>query len=311
MAVEIGTAAGYKDLLAKLRTFLTGLAVNPWTSLRYTVGGAGLADECILRAPGLAGTDQIFVGITTFENATADYYDWRLAGFTGFNNALTFGAQPGVMQNVFMTLWNSPIPYWFVANGRRAIIVAKISTNYMMGYLGFINQYPSPNQYPYPLAVGGNFAISPEPLLTDVAWRWSTTFITANNFPMSSKWDPGGGVVPDNTSTLRLRAPNGLWKALNCGFNAAYQDADSSCIWPYMAGMANLQANLGADQSPVLPIVLHDNTPEVYGEIDGVFAVSGQARASEDLIHVGADDLLVVQNMFRTARNTYCAVKLV
>jgi hypothetical protein len=103
MAVEIGTATGYKDLLAKLRTFLTGLAVNPWTSLRYTVGGGTNPDELILRAPGLAGTDQIYVGITTFENATADYFNWRLAGFTGYNAALAFGAQPGVMQKVHLT----------------------------------------------------------------------------------------------------------------------------------------------------------------------------------------------------------------
>lgn len=311
MAVQTGTATNYKDLLSKLRTFLTGLAVNPWTSLRYTVGGGIAADELILRAPGLAGTDQIFVGITTFENATADYFNWRIAGFTGYNAALAFGAQPGVMQNVFLRLWNSPIPYWFVANGRRVVIVAKVSTNYMMGYLGFINPYPSPNQYPYPLAIGGDWAISPEPLLTDVAWRWSNTFITANNFPMSSSWDPGGGVIRANTSTLRIRRPDGTWGFMRAGSNAAYQDLDDSTIWPYMAGMANLQANLGADQSPVFPIVLHDNTPEVYGELDGVFAVSGQARASEDLIHVGADDLLMVQNIFRTGRNAYCAVKLV
>jgi hypothetical protein len=310
MAVEIGTATGYKDLLAKLRTFLTGLAVNPWTSLRYTVGGGTNPDELILRAPGLAGTDQIYVGITTFENATADYFNWRLAGFTGYNAALAFGAQPGVMQKVHLTLWNSPIPYWFVANGRRVIIVAKVSTFYMTGYLGFINQYPSPNQYPYPLIVGGNWAIDPEPALTSVSWRWSNTFFTNTNFPMSTSWDPGGGIIRANTSTLRIRKPDGTWGFMRAGSNGAYQDLDDSTIWPYMAGMANLQANLGADQSPVFPIILHDNTPEVFGELDGVYATSGQARASEDTITVGADSLLVVQNVMRTGRNTYCAVKL-
>jgi hypothetical protein len=280
--------------------------------MRYVVGGGVAPDELILRAPGLAGADQIFVGVTTFENATADYYNWRLGGFTGFNNALLFGAQPGVNQNTFLLLWNSPIPYWFVANGRRVIIVTKISTNYMMAYLGFINPYPSPNQYPYPLAIGGSFAISGEPLATDTAWRWSSTFITANNFPMSSKWDPGGGVIADNTSSLRLRKPNGIWMALNTGFNAAYQDTDNSTIWPYMAGMINLQQNLGpAAQSPLLPVILHDNTPEVYGELDGVLATSGQAIASEDIIQESGSDHLVVQNIFRTGRNSYCAVKLV
>jgi hypothetical protein len=72
-----------------------------------------------------------------------------------------------------------------------------------------------------------------------------------------------------------------------------------------------LTQNLGATQSPVLPIILHDNTPEVYGELDGVLATSGQAIASEDTLTVGADSYLVVQNVFRTGRNQYCAVKLV
>lgn len=313
MAVEIGTAANYKDLLLKLKTFLTGAPLGgaAWTQMRYATTGGGGADELILRAPGLAGADQIYVGITTFENVTADYFNWRMAGFTGFNNALAFGAQPGLMQNVFLTLWNSPIPYWFVGNGRRVIIVAKVSTSYMMGYLGFFNPYPSPNQYPYPLAVGGNWAIAPEPALMDVAWRWSNGFFTAQNFPMATIWNPGGGVIVANTSTFRIRQPNGVWGYMRTGQNGAYQDVDDSTIWPYMAGMVNLQQNLGgAAQSPLLPIILHDNTPEVYGELDGVLATSGQAIASEDIIQQGGNDHLVVQNIAQTSRNRYCAVKL-
>ena len=309
MATASGTAANYKDLLALLRTFLIG--TPGWTSLRYTVGGAGLPDECILRAPGLTGTDQIFVGITTFENVTADYFNWRLAGFTGFNGALTFGTQAGVMNNVFMTLWNSPIPYWFVANGRRVVIVAKVSTSFMMGYLGFINQYPSPNQYPYPLAIGGNFATSPEPALTDVSWRWSNAGFLNTNFPMATRYGPGGSVISTNTVSLRLRKTNGIWADLAAGPDGGYSDSDPYNIWPYMAGMVNLQQNLGATQSPVLPIILHDNTPEVYGELDGVVATSGQAIASQDTLTVGVDSYLVVQNVFRTARNQYAAVRLV
>lgn len=309
MATATGTAAGYKDLLARLRTFLTG--APGWTSLRYTVGGGVNPDECILRAPGLAGADQIFVGISTFENATADYYNWRLGGFTGFDAGLTFNNQPGVMNNVFLTLWNSPIPYWFIANGRRVVIIAKVSTSYMMGYLGFINPYPSPNQFPYPLAIGGNFASSPEPALTDVSWRWSNAGFLNTNFPMSMRWSPGGAVNPANTCTLRLRKPNGIWADLASGDSGNYTDADGYNIWPYMAGMVNLQQNLGGVQAPALPVILHDNTPEVYGELDGVVATSGQAIASEDTITVGADSYLVVQNVARTGRNQYAAVRLV
>lgn len=316
MAIEIDTATDYKDLLDRLEAFLTGVALGAeaWTTMRYTpVVGAGTS-ELILRAPGLAGTDQIFTGIQTFENATADYFNWRLGGFTGFNNALAFAAQPGVMQNVFMSLWNSPIPYWFVANGRRVVMVAKVSTNFMMMHLGFINQYASPSQYPYPLLIGGNMAWSPELNLADASWRWSTPNAVANrNFPMAtaSSGPPIGGII-DNTCSCRLRSPNGVWIKLIAGFNSAYQDLDSSNIWPYMSGMVNLQQNLGAGaQNPLLPIILHDATPEVYGELDGIYATTGQAVASEDLITEAGDDHLIVQDVSRTARNNYCAVRLV
>jgi hypothetical protein len=311
--IEIDTASDYKDLLLRLKNFASGVGMGAeaWTVMRYSApGGAGSTHELILRGPGLGATDQIFVGISTFENATADYFNWRLAGMTGFNNALAFGAQPGYMGNVFNSLWNSPIPYWFVANGRRIIIVAKISTFFVMTYLGFINQYPSPSQYPYPLLIGGNMAWSPEPALTDGSWRWSSGSVLNTNFPMAYFGSPVP--VQENSVSCRLRTPNGVWKAFWTGQNGFYNDNDASGIWPYMQGMVNLQQNLGpGNQSPLLPIILHDNIPEVYGELDGVLATSGQAIASEDLITESGDDHLVVQNVMRTGRNNYCAVRLV
>jgi hypothetical protein len=312
MAVSTGTATDYKDLLSRLRTFLTGMAVagadRPWTSLRYTVGGAGLADELILRAPGSGGTDQIFVGITTFENATADYYNWRLMGCTGYDGSLTFAGQPGVMQNVFFTLWNSPIPYTFVANGRRCVVVAQISSSWVMLYLGFINQYPSPAQYPYPLLVGGNMAWETEPAGNSTSWRWSQGDNRNHNFPFSNFVNTGGGLAV-NTMQMRLRSPAGVWLGLKTGDNGAYFDGGTN-IWPYMAGMANLQQNLGATpQSPAMPIILHDPSPEVFGELDGVVATSGQGVASGDLLSISGVDHLVVQDVFRTSRERYCAVR--
>lgn len=310
MATSTGTATDYLDLIAKFVTFVTGLGTNPWTVQRNTVG-AGPVGEVILKAPGLAGTDQIFVGIQPFANVTADYYNWRLAGFTGYNNALAFGAQAGVMQNVFLTLWNSSIPYWFIANGRRAIIVAKVSTSYVVAYLGFIHQYASPAQYPYPLFVGGNLAWETEPPANNVNWRWSLSDNHNHNFPFSNDVTIGSGIQL-NTNSARLKSPAGVWLGLKAGKDGVYQDLDASSIWPYMAGMANLQQNLGTPaQSPVLPVILHDNTPEVYGEFDGLAATSGQGIASEDTLTVGSDSWLVVQDVFRTDRNRYCAVRLV
>lgn len=310
MAAATGTATDYKNLLSLFRTFVTGMATSgadrPWVSLRYTTGGSGLADELILKATGAAGTDEIFVGISTFENVTADYYNWQLAGFTGFDNALTFANQPGVMRDVYLTLWNSPIPYTFVANARRAIIVAKISSSYMMMYLGFINQYASPVQYPYPMLVGGNLAVNTGLALTSVLWRWSVSDNTNHNFP----WSSFVNGFAANIMQLRLRSPAGIWLGLRIGDNGT---ADNTAnIWPFMSGMNNVQQNLGATaQSPAFPIILSDASPEVYGELDGIVATSGQGIASEDTLTIGSDSWMVVQDVFRTSRERYCAVRKV
>jgi hypothetical protein len=309
MPIQQDTATDYLDLLNRLVAFATGLAANPWVVMRNTLGGtiAAPTGEVILKGVGSAGTDQIFVGIQPFANSTADYYNWRLAGFTGFDNSLAWSAQPGVMQNVFLTLWNAPIPYTFVGNGRRLIVIAKISTFQMIAYLGFINQYASPAQYPYPLAIGGNLAEGQEPAGNSTAWRWSVPDNTNHNFPHSNSVNTFG--VPANTYQLRLRSPAGVWLALRAADNGSYGDFN---IWPFSGGMGNLQQNLGPTaQSPILPLILYDTTPEVYGEFDGVAATSGQNIGAEDLLTVGTDNWFVVQDVFRTTRDRYSCVRLV
>lgn len=309
MAIEQNTATDYLDLLNRLRIFLTGLGANPWTVTRNTLGGTigAPTGELMFRAPGLGGTDQIFVGIQPFANVTADYYDWRLAGYTGFDNSLSFSAQPGTMNNVFLTLWNAPIPYTFIANGRRVIILAKISTFQMIAYMGFINQYASPAQYPYPLAICGNMAHGQEPALNLTDWRWSTPDNRNHNFPHSNRVNNFG--IDANSRQLRLRSPAGVWLSLQAGDNGNYGDYN---VWPYTGGMSNLQQNLGPTaQSPILPIIMSDSTPEVYGEFDGVAATSGQNIGAEDLLTVGADNWIVVQDVFRTTRDRYCCLRLV
>jgi hypothetical protein len=314
MATASGTATDYLDLLSLFRVFVTGLAgPETWVVQRNTLGGTAGAPtgDLILKAPGLAGTDQIFVGVQPFANVTADYFNWRLGGFTGYDNALAFGAQPGVMQNVFATLWNSPIDYWFSANGRRAYIVAKISTSYILIYLGLYHAYASPAQYPLPMLIGGNLAWETELPFNSVNWRWSLSDNHNHNFPWSNKVTIGAGIQA-NTHSMRIRSPAGVWLPMAMGLDGVPTDQDAYNIWPYMAGMTNLQQNLGSPaQSPVLPIILHDATPEVYGELDGIAATSGQGIASEDILTVGSDSWLVVQDVFRTDRNRYCAVRLV
>jgi hypothetical protein len=280
----------------------------PWTSLRRVSGS-----EMIWQAPGNGGLDAIIVGAKTFFNFSADYYNWRLGGFTAYNAALPFNQQAGyiggnaqVGPSPVLTLWDSTIPYWFIANGRRVIVVAKISTVYVAAYLGFMNSYMSPGAFPYPLVVGGNMSfLSGEPGATSPTWRWSYTGGEMRNFAIPL----AGTLSADWQSQLQLRLPSGLWR----GFCCSDGEQARGQVWPnaYVDQGTNydLRPNLDGGY-PLLPVVLMDTTPNVYGELDGVKSTTGFSQSVENTITVGLVQHLVVQNVFRNTKADFFAVRL-
>lgn len=280
----------------------------PWTSKRRTAG-----TEMIWQAPGNGGLDAILVGASIFSNVGADYYNWRLGSFTAYNSGLPFNQQPGYnggpSQSVgspVLALWNSTITYWFIANGRRVIVVAKVSTVYVAAYLGFLSSYMAPGAYPAPNVVGGSLAFATEPAASSTTWRWSYAGIEARNFAIPY----GASISSDSQSSLVLRLPTGIWR----GFDCNYQDSTFGTVWPYeFVAAANYMSgwkpNLDGSYC-VFPIVLHDSTPNVYGELDGVVATTGFGNGAENTITVGQSLYLVVPNVFRSGIQDYFAAKL-
>lgn len=138
---------------------ITFVMTPPWVQQRGVSGS-----EYIWKAPGNTGADSIYVGAIAYSNAVG-YYNWRLGGSTGYTSGNTFTNQPGYVgtPGPHIPLWNSTITYWFVASGRRVVIIAKISAQYESAYLGFPIQYPTPSSWPYPLIVGGSMSFNGEP----------------------------------------------------------------------------------------------------------------------------------------------------
>lgn len=278
----------------------------PWASLRRTAGS-----EMIWKAPGNGGLDQIIVGAKTFFDAGPDYYDWRLGGFSAFNSGAPFNQQPGYVggpsqahSSPVLTLWNSTIPYWIIANGRRAIVIAKVSTVYLCAYLGFLNSYMAPGSFPYPLIVGGNLAFQTEPGSSS-SWRWSYTGAEMRNCPI-----PFNGTINfDYVSSLMLRLAMGTWR----GFDISNAESNFGQVWPYAyvdpGGSFDWRPNLDGGY-PLLPIVLVDNSPNVYGELDGIFATTGFSQAVENTITIKGIPHLVMQNVFRNTKADFFAVRL-
>jgi len=304
MPTTTGTATDYLDLLARFHTFVTGLGGGAaWTALRNT------GTEKIWSAPG-GGADQIIVGVKTFFNVGADYYNWRLGGFLAFDAGLAFENQSGYVgvyggvpaASLVLNLWNSSIPYRFYASGRRAIILAKVSTVYVTAYVGFLSSYVSPGSWPYPLVVGGSMAFTPEPGPTSASWRWSYAGAEMANFPI-----PRGLSSFPYESSLRVRIPSGAW--IGIGRAAAETRANFGKVWPY-SNIASIdwRDNLGGGYM-LLPIVLADGTPNVYGELDGVFALTGFGNGPENTVTIGGVVHYVVPNVFRADQADYFAIK--
>lgn len=276
----------------------------PWTSKRRTAG-----TEMIWQAPGNGGLDQILVGAQVFSNVSADYFNWRLGGFTAFDSALAFNMQAGyvggpgqIANSPVLPLWNSTIPYWFIANGRRVIVIAKISTVYVSCYLGFLASYMAPGSFPYPLVVAGSMAWEgAEPAANSTSWRWSFSGPEMAAFPIGRLTV----LTKDSDSVLLLRLISGVWR----GFSSA-ATMTFGAIWPYgwVSGW-DWRPDLDGGYS-LLPIVLMDGTPNVFGELEGVKAMTGFSQSVENTVTVGGVSYLVVQNTFRNTAQDYFAVRL-
>lgn len=314
MSVSTGTASDYSDLLAKLVTFvttdatLTGLGQN-WalessnTSSYTDSHGDTVINEVILKAPGLSTTEAIYIQLQAFTGTGSSgvYYNWRLRGATGYNSAQPWNAQPGASPDAFNHLWNSPIPYTFIANGQRVVVVAQIGALFESAYLGKFLPYGQPSQYPYPVMIAGTSASRQFPY-SDTTYQHTAFFDpdVAYVYWIDGSWqtfanDAGGG--PSFTRSL--------WPYIYGGYNAFHpltfeQNLDGSYpLFPVRLEMAS--STFPATGSTTPPA-------NALGELDGVFFTPGVGLTSGSTITIGGATYLVVQNVFRSAQNNFAAI---
>ena len=252
--------------------------------LRATSGGTNLAlssnvAELIVKGTGLSGGDGVFVGLQRYASSTLDWFNWSVQGFIGYVPENVFASQPGASPARGLPLWDQAIPYWFVASGRRFVVVAKVSTVYVSMYAGLALPYATPAQFPYPIMVGAT-------LPTASGTRWSDTSATHSAFPfapgsMAMRNVVGSWISPD----LHPTAPGGG------------------------AALYNYRPAPG-DSYPLRPIEINDGGPNRYAYMDSVYFVPGFSAAVEDVVQIGGTDYLMVQNVFRNGVRDFFAVRL-
>lgn len=295
-------------------------------------------DEVILEGPGLAGTDEIFVGFRTERNESVGWYNMFMAGYTGYSAGLSFFDQPGAfeikdlgsgdeqfMWTPMVPLWDTSMDYWISGSGRRFTFGVKVGTVYVGGYLGFFLPYATPSQYPYPLAVGGSL-IGPNTSDNRTSnWLYSNTNQNHGVFCM-----PGNNTTPSDPQefcgNLIIREPGGEWMPFG----------NFSGTNPITFSISNDTVNTGSSSRSVLPhatwnitskypwreavaggyvlepAVMVQATPsrQVYGELDGVYHISGFGVAPEDTLTYDSVDHIILQNAFRSSDLDFWAIAM-
>lgn len=322
-AVVTGTATDYDDLLDTVVSVLTtnaDLVANneQWVLEKDDSTAVTNERHVYLRGPGLSQSDNIYVNLRQYFNATLQNYNWEIRYATGFDTNEPLDNQIGTSVVTLtgerggprFTLANQSMGYWIIANGRRFIVVAKISSVYVSMYAGFITPYALPAEFDYPMYIAGSSCFE------NAVWSLGTN-------ELSSPWDPNG-VGNSTVDSARLRHYDGTRIDFNnfTRSTGSRNNSTSAVTWPYAwaqrANTSQINKNEVFDQNPdgsytLLPVILEtdQNDGQVYGELDGIFFIPGLGpNASEDTISIGGDNYLVVQSVHRTGPFDYAAIRL-
>jgi len=224
-------------------------------------------------------------------------------------------------------LYTNPIPYWFLGNGRRFVVVAKIGSVYESCYGGFALPFGLPSQFPYPLVIGGSAC----PWTTPADNRYSSTANDHKAF--ANPFGQYTGVIPQGvfdttsgyySSTLKVMAGTNWIMIRNLGADPLGQ-ANTNIVWPYSCSAYNYNPDAipynifstgireNVDGSyPGFPclMILSEPVNNIFGELQGVFAVPGFGGiTAEDTFTINGDTYIAFPTFYNPSRNHWMAIK--
>jgi len=269
MGYAIGTVTGgagdeaHYKVIAAIKTLAEA---NGWTTLRYDTSTAN--HELIMRSNGLSGTEQIYVGFRAYQSVASDYYNIDCATFTGFLAENTFNTQPGQRRSG-TPCHNNAVTYFLTANPQRIVGCFKVGTPvFTHFYVGKFHPYSRPGEYPAPLFCGGSFDGAAGTRFSETTYQF-----------------PYYGYLNITTSfgNAYVRTQSGAW--------TKYQH------WPFNVGDYNnnyqpYSIRPAGNHYQPFPIILYycdptTNRGRVYGELDGVYAITGFNNNVENVMQIG------------------------
>ena len=270
------------------------------------------------KSTGLAGTDDIYHCLSSLHSSTT-YFNVQLRSMTAYNSSLTLGSQAGVSPRVYMILNNSAAanPYRFIANGRRAMMFVRLGTVYESGIMGWNFPNGSPTDYPMPYVCGASSYLY-------------TSILSSQGNEHRAFFAPAGPTasgVNVQTATLNVLARNGSsWLAVgNYATASAAQGDPTTGVMPLrmLAGIGSVAnaadtckqgycyGNTDRIPRPSSVFSKYAGFKGCYGDIDGVYYVSGEALSPEDNV-LDPDEIEYIcwPSTFYTHREAFAAIKI-
>lgn len=324
MAYQIGTATDHIDLYEKLIAFLTTDSDLVYDGQEWEIvwtKSTDLADGVVLKGPGLSATDEILVGLKLSANLADDNASITLVGMTGLIPSSTefddhVNTTPTGVRAMLRT---QAMDYWFVANGRRFMVMVRVSTVYEALYAGFFLPYSAPTQYPYPLFIGG--CTHADLNAPEVVQSWRSTSPAHAHFTKTERNPSSPNGYPPSAWFLD---PAGNW--LDTGTTSS----SSAIIGPDFFGSGfgvtpgNTTQNYGyrtilnrvipayGNEHALIPITLMQEAPtdQTFGVLDGVYRVGGRGNAPENTIVADGVTHVVGIDTFRTGIADFWAMEI-
>ena len=326
MSVASGTATSYLDLMMKFRDFITTdsalvTAGQEWECIAGKDTGTPVVNDYMsFKGQGLGGADEIYFSVQAISAPVNNYYNLCFYGHVGYDLS-----SPGVVQTgghigtVSLLLANANIAYWFVANGRRAIIITRLSGRYDVAYLGLVLPDHLPNDWSYPMFVGAS------------SFHTTGGGATLDTDFHSNFWD-GTADTSDylQNCTGHLYAPGAAWRAVATKYGTTEvmrQRGAMTLPWSTYSRSQNVRrtvddvawlergqiAAIGNGAGPSA-----GGTPEApgydggqwYGSFDGVFYTSAFGAAAEQIVTEGSVDYMLVPNIARTGDGRWAAIAM-
>lgn len=286
MAYTSGTASNYKDLLAVMASFA---AANGWVILEQS------ETKVYLKGTGLAGLDEIYCGVETYEDPPNNKYNWKMVGSWGWRAGRLLEWQPrsscyqgSTTWQTQVYLWNAAIPYWMVCTPRRIMMFAKVGSTYQCCHLGFLNVTATDVQYPYPLFIAGcGVSNTYTYASTNISAFWNTTLSYHGQLCF-----PGGTWSNDSGGTETYS--NHQYDILT------YQENKADIILTALDGSYYLE-----------PFYLIPSGQwGILGTIDGLCRVSGYNNTAENIITVDGVNWMVFPDVYRAGYINFAAMRL-